>query len=43
MEYSLCQPWVKGYHAQIYSIWMGVGGASMLSFYTARFWKTKIY
>ena len=38
MEYSLCQPWVKGYHAQIYSIWMGVGGASMLSFYGARFW-----
>ena len=27
MEYSLCQPWLKGYHAQIYSIWMGVGGA----------------
>jgi peptide/nickel transport system substrate-binding protein len=38
MEYSLCQPRVKGYHAQIYSIWMGVGGASMLSFYGARFW-----
>ena len=38
MEYSLCQPWLKGYHAQIYSIWMGVGGASMTSFYTARFW-----
>ena len=38
MEYSLCQPWLKGYHAQIYSIWMGVGGASMLSFYGARFW-----
>jgi peptide/nickel transport system substrate-binding protein len=38
LEYSLCQPWIKGYHAQIYSLWMGVGGASMLSFYTARFW-----
>jgi len=38
IEYSLCQPWLKGYHAQIYSIWMGVGGASMLSFYGARFW-----
>ena len=38
MEYSLYQPWVKGYHAQIYSIWMGVGGASMLSFYGGRFW-----
>jgi len=41
MEYSLCQPWIKGYHAQIYSLWMGVGGASMLSFYTARFWMDK--
>ena len=38
LEYSLCQPWIKGYHAQIYSIWMGVGGASMLSFYGGRFW-----
>lgn len=38
LEYSLCQPWIKGYHAQIYSLWMGVGGASMTSFYTARFW-----
>jgi hypothetical protein len=37
-EYSLCQPWLKGYHAQIYSVWMGVGGASLTSFYTARFW-----
>ena len=37
-EYSLCQPWIKGYHAQIYSIWMGVGGASMLSFYGGRYW-----
>ena len=41
LEYSLCQPWIKGYHAQIYSLWMGVGGASMLSFYTARFWMDK--
>jgi ABC-type transport system substrate-binding protein len=38
LEYSLCQPWIKGYHAQIYSIWMGVGGASMLSFYGGRYW-----
>jgi ABC-type transport system substrate-binding protein len=37
-EYSLCQPWIKGYHAQIYSLWMGVGGASMLGFYGARYW-----
>jgi peptide/nickel transport system substrate-binding protein len=41
LEYSLCQPWIKGYHAQIYSIWMGVGGASMLSFYGARYWIDK--
>jgi ABC-type oligopeptide transport system substrate-binding subunit len=41
MEYSLCQPWLKAYHAQIYSIWMGVGGASMLSLYGARFWIDK--
>jgi len=38
MEYSLYQPWVKGYHAQIHSVWMGVGGPSRLSFYGARFW-----
>jgi ABC-type transport system substrate-binding protein len=38
MEYSLCQPWLKGYHGQIHSIWMGIGGPSRLSFYGARFW-----
>jgi peptide/nickel transport system substrate-binding protein len=38
MTYSLCQPWVKGYHAQIHSTWMGGGGPSMLSLYGARFW-----
>jgi peptide/nickel transport system substrate-binding protein len=38
MEYSLCQPWLKGYHGQIHSIWMGVGGPSRLSLYSARFW-----
>jgi peptide/nickel transport system substrate-binding protein len=36
--YSLCQPWLKGYHAQCHSIMMGVGGPSRLSFYGARFW-----
>jgi ABC-type transport system substrate-binding protein len=38
MEYSLYQPWLKGYHGQIHSIWMGVGGPSRLSLYGARFW-----
>ena len=38
MEFSLCQPWLKGYHGQIHSIWMGVGGPSRLSLYGARFW-----
>jgi len=39
MEYSLCQPWLKGYHGQIHSIWMGgVGGPSRFSLYGARFW-----
>ena len=37
-EYALCQPWIKGYHGQIHSIWMGVGGPSRLSLYGARFW-----
>jgi ABC-type transport system substrate-binding protein len=37
-EYALCQPWLKGYHGQIHSIWMGIGGPSRLSFYGARFW-----
>jgi ABC-type transport system substrate-binding protein len=36
--FSLCQPWVKGYDAQIHSTWMSGGGPSMLSFYGARFW-----
>jgi hypothetical protein len=36
--YSLCQPWLKGYHGQIHSIWMGMGGPSRLSLYGARFW-----
>ena len=36
--YSLCQPWLKGYNAQIHSVWMGAGGPSMLGFYGARFW-----
>ena len=35
--YSLCQRWIKGYHAQIYPLSIEIGGGSMLS-YTARFW-----
>jgi ABC-type transport system substrate-binding protein len=38
MEYSLYQPWLKGYTAQIHSVWMGVGGPSRLSLYGARYW-----
>jgi ABC-type transport system substrate-binding protein len=38
VAYSLCQPWLRGYNAQIHSIWMGNGGPSMLSFYASRFW-----
>jgi peptide/nickel transport system substrate-binding protein len=38
LDYALCQPWLKGYHSQIHSIWMGIGGPSRLSFYGARFW-----
>ena len=38
IEYSLYQPWLKGYNAQIHSIWMAIGGPSRLSLYGARFW-----
>jgi peptide/nickel transport system substrate-binding protein len=38
IQYHLCQPWLKGFHGQGHSIWMGTGGPSMLSFYAARFW-----
>jgi len=37
-SYSLCQPWIKGYNAQIHSVWMGDGGPSRLALYGARFW-----
>ena len=36
--YSLSQPWLKGYNAQVHSVWMGSGGPSLLGFYGARFW-----
>jgi hypothetical protein len=38
MSYALCQPWLKGFHGQIHSVWMGMGGPSRLSLYGARFW-----
>ena len=38
MQYALCQPWLKGYNAQVHSLWMGSGGPSLLGFYGARFW-----
>ena len=37
-QYALCQPWLKGYHAQVHAVWMGSGGPSLLGFYAARFW-----
>jgi peptide/nickel transport system substrate-binding protein len=37
-SFSICQPWLKGFNAQIHSVWMAGGGPSMLSFYAARFW-----
>jgi ABC-type transport system substrate-binding protein len=38
ISYSLCQPWLKGFDAQIHSTWMGGGGPCMASFYLGRFW-----
>ena len=38
LQYSLCQPWLKGFNAQVHSIWMGSGGPSMIGFYASRFW-----
>jgi peptide/nickel transport system substrate-binding protein len=38
VEYTLCQPWLKGYNGQAHAVWMGVGGPSRLSFYGARYW-----
>jgi ABC-type transport system substrate-binding protein len=38
MVYNLYQPWLKGYHGQIHSVWMSMGGPSRLSLYGARFW-----
>ena len=37
-QYALCQPWLKGYNAQVHAVWMGSGGPSLLGFYAARFW-----
>jgi hypothetical protein len=36
--YSLYQPWLKGYDAQIFGISGGGAGAQLLFFYSARFW-----
>jgi len=37
MQYSLCQPWLKGYNGQ-YSAFSGSSGPQLLFFYGARFW-----
>jgi peptide/nickel transport system substrate-binding protein len=38
LQYSVYQPWLKGFNAQVHSIWMGSGGPSMIGFYASRFW-----
>jgi peptide/nickel transport system substrate-binding protein len=37
MQYSLCQPWLKGYNGQ-YAAFYGPSGPLLLFFYGARFW-----
>ncbi len=38
MQYSLYQPWFKGYHGQFGSICSAAGSPQLLFFYPARFW-----
>ena len=38
MKYYPCQPWLKGYNGQFFSIATGTGGPAFLYFYPARFW-----
>ena len=38
MDFTLYQPWLKGYNGQFGSVWSHNGGPGMLSFYLARFW-----
>jgi len=38
MYYSLCQPWLKGYNGQSFSIGGKLGGPQIGYFYLSRFW-----
>ena len=38
MQYSLYQPWLKGYNAQFGSVCSAAGSPQLLFFYPARFW-----
>jgi ABC-type transport system substrate-binding protein len=38
MQYSLHQPWLKGYHGQFGSVCSPAGSPQLLFFYPARFW-----
>jgi len=38
MQYSLYQPWFKGYHGQFGSVCSAAGSPQLLFFYPARFW-----
>ena len=38
MQYSLYQPWLKGYQAQFFAVSAASGGPPLIFFYPARFW-----
>jgi len=38
MQYSLYQPWLKGYHGQFGSVCSAASSPQLLFFYPARFW-----
>ena len=38
MQYSFCQPWLKGYDGQSFSVGGRLGSPQIGYFYTARFW-----
>ena len=38
MQYSLYQPWLKGYNGQFFALSAASGGPPLIFFYPARFW-----
>jgi ABC-type transport system substrate-binding protein len=38
MQYSLYQPWLKGYQGQFFALSAASGGPPLIFFYPARFW-----